>query len=116
MKGRRASLILVVVVAVFVLTCACIPKTEPTPTPTPTPTPMPTVDMTCTVARDSVQVAISVYYAANAEWPTLDGEPGAIDWGKLVPDFMDAVPTNDAKCHWAVNSSPLGVVCVQNRC
>ena len=112
MKGKRASLILVMVVAVLVLTCACIPGAEPTPTPTP----MPTAEMSCTVARDSVQVAISMYYAATAEWPTLDGEPGAIDWAKLVPDFMDAVPTNDAKCGWAVNSSPAGVVCVQNRC
>jgi len=87
-----------------------------TPTPTSTPTPLPTVIMTCEEARDAIQDALDAYHAEYGEWPTADGQPGDIEWTKIVPDFMAAVPVNDSKCDWQVNSDPEGEVCLLNQC
>ena len=93
---------------------------EPTPTPASTPTatltPLPTVVMGCVEARDTIQDALESYNTEYGNWPTMDGEPGEIEWTKLVPNFMEAVPANDSKCDWWVNSDPEGEVCVQNTC
>jgi len=86
------------------------------PTPTATPTPLPTVTMSCVQARDTIQQAINDYNAEHQLWPTADGQPGDIEWTKLVPDFMAAIPRNDSKCEWWVNSDPEGAVCLQNIC
>ena len=84
--------------------------------PQPVPTPLPTVTMSCAVARDTIQPALTAYNAQHGEWPTADGQPGDIEWTKLVPDFMAGVPSNDSLCDWWVNSNPQGEVCVQNMC
>ena len=81
-----------------------------------TPTPLPTAAMSCEEARDTIQAAIYAYHVEHTEWPTADGQPGDIEWTKLVPDFMAAVPTNDSKCDWQVNSDPEGEVCVLHTC
>ena len=91
---------------------------EPTPTPTATatPTPLPTVVMSCDQARDAIQIALDAYNAVHGDWPTIDGQPGDIEWIKLVPEFMKGIPSNDSKCEWWVNSDPKGDVCLQNIC
>ena len=86
------------------------------PTPTATPTPLPTVTMSCVQARDTIQQALDAYNDKHGEWPTADSQPGDIEWTKLVPDFMAAVPSNDRRCEWQVNSDPEGAVCLQNIC
>lgn len=73
-----------------------MPSPTPSTTPTPTPTPTPT--------------------QAHGGWPTADGQPGDIDWTKLVPDFIVGIPSNDNRCDWWVNSDPEGEVCLQNMC
>ena len=90
--------------------------TTHTPTPIPTATSLPAVIMSCEEARDAIQDALEAYNTAHGNWPTMDGEPGDIEWTELVPDFMEAVPANDSKCDWQVNSDPEGDVCVLNRC
>jgi len=72
--------------------------------------------MTCEEASDAIQAALIDYSAAYSEWPTADGQPGYIDWTKLIPEFMAARPVNDNKCKWQVNSDPEGAVCVHERC
>jgi hypothetical protein len=91
---------------------------EPTATPivTATPTPLPTVVMSCDQARDAIQIALDAYNAMHGDWPTIDGQPGDIEWSKLAPDFIDGIPSNDNKCEWWVNSNPEGDVCLQNVC
>jgi len=86
------------------------------PTPTATPTPLPTVVMSCVQARDTIQQALSDYNAEHGEWPTSNGQPGDIEWTKLVPDFMAGIPANDSSCDWWVNSDPEGKVCLQHWC
>ena len=86
------------------------------PTPTATPTPLPTVVMSCVQARDTIQQTLSDYNAEHGEWPTADGQPGDIEWTKLVPNYMAAIPANDSSCDWWVNSDPEGAVCLQHRC
>ena len=70
----------------------------------------------CEHARDTIQAALDAYHAQHGVWPTPDGEPGDIDWTKLVPDYMEAIPANDGTCDWQVNARPVGKVCVLNRC
>ena len=125
-KSRIAVVLLLVIVLVSGLACCgggeSVPTPTPmptptaTPTPTPTPTPLPTVVMSCDQARDAVQIALDAYNAVHGEWPTIDGQPGDIDWTKLVPDFINGIPSNDTKCEWWVNSDPKGDVCLQNVC
>ena len=86
------------------------------PGSTPTPTSLPTVSMSCNEAKNGIQAALDDYHDSYGEWPTADGQPGDIEWTELVPDFMDAVPANDSKCDWQVNSDPEGEVCVQHTC
>jgi len=69
--------------------------------------------MSCVVARDIIQDALNAYNTQYQEWPTADGQPGDIEWTKLVPDFMAGVPYNDSLCDWSVNSDPEGEVCRQ---
>ena len=121
-KSRIAVVLLLVIVLVSGLACCggeeSVPTPTPTvtPTPTPTPTPLPTVVMSCDQARDAIQIALDAYYAVHGEWPTIDGQPGDIDWINLVSDFIDGIPSNDNKCEWWVNSNPEGDVCLQNVC
>ena len=104
-------LVIVLIVVAVVITISVKGGFAPGPTPTPTPTPT-----TCEIARDSIQAALDDYYAEYGEWPTADGQPGDIDWVKLVPAFMNIVPSNDSRCDWQVNSNPEGEVCVPQRC
>jgi len=112
-------------IAIIVLTgillavgCACKGggNGEPTLTPTPTPVLMPTIAMSCDQARDAIQEALIDYNDEYGEWPTADGQPGDIEWTKLVPYYMEGVPSNDRKCDWWVNSDPEGEVCLLHRC
>jgi hypothetical protein len=100
--------------AYFVL--ASTPTPTPIPTPTPKPTPLPTEQMSCTEARDAIQNALDAYHAEYGEWPTADGQTGDIEWTKIIPDFMAAVPANDSQCDWQVNSNPEGEVCLLHQC
>ena len=88
----------------------------PTPTPIPSPTPLPIISMSCVEARDAIQDALNIYNTQYQEWPTADGQPGDIEWIKLVPDFIAGVPSNDSLCDWWVNSGPEGEVCVRHQC
>ena len=76
-----------------------------TPTPSPTPT-------QCEADRVAVQTALYAYNAERGEWPTETGAPGDIEWEKLVPSFLESIPTTDDDCDWSVNSDPEGEVCV----
>jgi hypothetical protein len=118
--ARIAVIFLLFIVLVSGLACCGGEESEPTPTATATltitPTPLPTIIMSCDQARDSIQIAIDAYNAVHGEWPTIDGQPGDIDWTKLVPDFIDGIPSDDTKCEWWVNSDPEGDVCLQNVC
>ena len=125
-KGRARKIVPVVLVIFLIIAVGMVitigvkggfePSPTPTPLPTPTPSPTPIVTMSCEIARDSIQPALDAYHAEHGEWPTADGQPGDIDWEKLVPAFMDTTPSNDARCDWRVNSDPEGEVCVPNRC
>lgn len=84
--------------------------------PTPTPTPLPTVVMTCQEANDAIQDAVNDYHDYTGRWPTSDGQPGDIVWTKLVPNFIDSVPSIDSRCDWWVNSEAEGEVCINHRC
>jgi len=86
-------------------------EVTPTPTPTPTPTLTPTPTQ-CEADRDAVQAALYAYYEEKEEWPTETGEPGDVEWGKLVPNFLPEYPSTDKDCDWSVNSNPEGEVCV----
>jgi len=104
------ALVIALIAVAVVITIGVRGGSEPGPTPTPTPTPSPTpiVTMSCEIARDSIQPALDAYQAEYGEWPTTDGQPGDIDWDKLVPAFMDITPSNDTRCDWRVNSDPRG--------
>jgi hypothetical protein len=67
-------------------------------------------------ARDTIQNALNGYDIQYQEWPTANGQPGDIEWVKLVPEFMTGIPSNDSLCDWWVNSNPEGEVCLQNMC
>lgn len=111
-RARRIfpiALVIVLIIVAVVITISAKGGFAPSPTPTPTPT-------ACEIARDSIQAALDDYYAEYGEWPTADGQPGDIDWVKLVPAFMDGTPSNDSRCNWQVNSDPEGEVCVPKRC
>ncbi len=117
MQAKRIILIFILsILLVSASTCAIGPGPTPTPTPATTLTPLPIVSMSCEEARDTIQDALESYNTEYGNWPTMDGEPGDIQWTKLVPDFMTAVPANDSKCHWQVNGHPEGEVCVPKRC
>jgi hypothetical protein len=95
---------------------ACCPEgagPEATPTPTPTVTPVLTQ---CEMDRDAIQAALDAYHDETGEWPTADGQPGDIEWGKLVPGFLDALPPTAETCDWRVNSDPEGEVCIGHWC
>ena len=70
----------------------------------------------CEIDRDAIQVALDAYQDDTGEWPTTDGQPGNIEWDKLVPGFLDEKPPTDSKCDWQVNSDPEGDVCLWKRC
>ena len=121
-KARIAVVLLLVILVVSGLACCGGEEAVLTPTPnaipihTPTPAPVPTVVMSCDQARDAIQIALDAYNAVHGDWPTIDGQPGDIEWTKLVSDFIDGIPSNDNKCEWWVNSDPEGDVCLQNVC
>lgn len=94
---------------------------SPTPTETPSPTPSPTPTHThtptrCEQDRDAIAVAIETYHTTNGDWPTLDGQPGDIDWDKLVPDLLEKLPSTDTSCEWQVNHDPEGALCLLTPC
>ena len=116
-------LIIILVAAIAVIVAIGVtggfepgPTTTPTPTPTPVPTSLPTVSMSCDEAKNGIQAALDDYHDNYGEWPTADGQPGDIEWTELVPDYMEAIPANDSKCDWWVNSDPEGEVCVLHTC
>ena len=82
----------------------------------PTPTPLPTVVMSCQQANDAIQAAVTDYHEDKGKWPTDNGLPGDIVWPKLVPNYMDGVPSIDVKCDWWVNRDPVGEVCIKHVC
>lgn len=113
----RELVVLTLLATVLVLTFACGGggEEEGAPTPTPTATPTPTLTPTptqCEADRHAVQAALYAYYEEKEEWPTETGEPGDIEWGKLVLNFLPSIPATDKDCDWSVNSNPEGEVCV----
>ena len=90
-------------------------NSEPTPTPIATAT-LPTVVMSCEEARDAIQAALIDCYDEHGEWPTANGQPGDIEWTKLVPEFMAGIPHADSLCDWWVSDDPEGEVCLQHAC
>jgi len=106
-KGFAAIIMLGIL---LVSIAACCPEgTGPKATPTPKVT-------QCEIDRDAIQAALDAYHAEMGEWPTADGQPGDIEWDKLVPDFLDEIPATDSTCDWQVNSDPEGEVCLQHGC
>jgi hypothetical protein len=95
-------------------TPAATELTTITPTSTPTSTPIPTPTATPSkYDRDinAIEAAIAQYHASLGQWPTADGQPGDIDWDKLVPTYLDTIPSTDSRCDWYVSSDPPGTVC-----
>lgn len=81
------------------------------------PTAVPTLGPPgCAPDRDATQAAIDTYHARCGDWPTADGQPGDMDWDKLVPQYLPYIPKTDIKCQWGVNGNPAGEACLQNRC
>ena len=114
-------LIIILVAAIAVIVAIGVtgrfePGSTPKPTSTGTPTSLPTVSMSCNEAKNAIQAALDDYHDNYGEWPTADGQPGDIEWTELVPDYMEAIPANDSKCDWWVNSDPEGEVCVLHTC
>ncbi len=70
----------------------------------------------CAPDRDATGAAIDAYHAKYGGWPTANGEPGDMDWDRLVPEFLPYIPKTDSKCRWGVDSDPEGQICLQNRC
>lgn len=104
MKIRKMAAIFILgILPICALACAAGPEVTPTPTPTPTQ---------CEADRDAVQAAIYAYNSEKGEWPTETGGPGDIEWERLVPGFLESIPTTDDNCDWSVNSDPEGEVCV----
>ena len=104
MKAKAVILLIFSVLLLSTIACGGS-GSEPTPTPTPTPTSTqePTPGRTptkCEADRDAIQVALDAYHEEEGEWPTADSGPGDIEWNKLVPVFLDAVPSTDRKCDW----------------
>ncbi len=118
-------------------------KTTPTPsptimaevTPTQTPTVLPTPPVTetpsisepteptptrkksrCETDMEVIQAAIDVYSSEYDQWPTINGQPGDVDWDKMIPDYMDEKPYDNDKCKWGVNSDPVGIACIGHYC
>ena len=116
---RVSRVVLLLFLGILLLSSwGCVVDQSPpvTPTPEATPTELPTASMNCDQAKVATQAAIDAYYAQYGAWPTADGTAGDIEWSKLVPEFMEAVPSNDSKCEWQVNSNPEGEICVLHQC
>ncbi len=93
------------------------PTLVPTPTINPTETPLPTRETgSCVSDREDIQAALDAYHTENGDWPTTDGQPGDIEWGKLIPDLLDGVPHTDSSCEWQVDDDPEGSVCLLTPC
>ena len=122
MKAKLA-IIFTLLTLLLLSTVACGGGSGPTATPIPVPTLTPTQEPTpgrtpanCEAHRDAIQAALYAYQGEEGKWPTADGEPGDIEWDKLVPRFLGDVPSTDSKCYWQVNSDPYGEVCVLKTC
>ena len=102
MMGTSSILATLLLSILLVSGLGCSPRPEATPTPTPTQ---------CEADKAAVQTAISTFYMGCWQWPTADGEPGDIEWTKLVPDLLASIPITDSKCDWSVNSDPEGTAC-----
>ena len=114
---KIARIVIILLLGILLVSgFACCPEgagPEATPTPTPTVTHTPTQ---CEADRDAIQAALDAYHDETGEWPTADGQPGDIDWDKLVPDFLSDIPLTDSICDWRVNSDPEGEVCIGHWC
>ncbi|MDY6918106.1 MAG: hypothetical protein SVP26_09225 [Chloroflexota bacterium] len=116
---RVSRVVLLLFLGILLLSSwGCVVDQSPPATPTPeaTPTPLATASMNCSQAKVAIQAAIDAYSAKYGAWPTGNGTAADIEWSKLVPEFMGAVPGNDSKCDWQVNSNPEGEVCVVHHC
>lgn len=91
------------------------PSSTPVSTISPEPTPVPTKSR-CEMDMETIQAAIDIYITQHNEWPTVDGQPGPMDWDKLIPGYMDEKPYANDKCKWGVNSDPQGDACMAHRC
>lgn len=106
----------------MVITASPQPTGTSLPTGTPNwswPGPTATLGLEgCVPDRDAIQDAIYSYNRSHGEWPTADGEPGDIAWGKLVKEYLPYMPHTNDECNWQVNSRPEGEVCVplENLC
>ena len=101
-----ASVMVMILTAIGGISTACErsttqenipPTTNSSSTPTSTPS---TYDTDIAVIND----AIARYYTNYSQWPTANGTTGDIEWSKLVPVYLTATPSTDAKCNWYVNS------------
>ena len=98
-------------------TQAPTPTEVPEPTESPVETPLPTQQSgSCAPDRDAIQAALDTYHTENGEWPTTDGQPGDIEWAKLIPDLLEGVPYTDSSCEWQVDDDPIGKVCLLTPC
>jgi hypothetical protein len=105
--ARIAPILLLCVLLVSVVACNGGGETAAVPTLGPPG---------CAPDRDATGAAIDAYHARYGDWPTASGEPGDMDWDKLVPEFLPYKPGTDSKCQWGVNGDPEGEICLQNRC
>ena len=111
-KSRLTLLLLLAVIVAFGVACDVGERTPATPTATLGPS-------GCNYDRDAINAVLGPYYAEHGEWPTADGQPGDMDWDKLVPEYLPYIPKTDSKCQWGVREvegDPPGKACIQNRC
>lgn len=108
-KARLTLILLLAIIMACGAACDVGGGTAPTATATLGPA-------GCDPDRDAINTVLGPYYARYGQWPTADGQPGDMDWDKLVPEFLPYIPETDSKCHWGVNGDPEGKACIQNRC
>jgi prepilin-type N-terminal cleavage/methylation domain-containing protein len=71
----------------------------------------------CEAEQQSLQTSVYTYYYENdGDWPTADGNPGAISYTLLIGGYIDATPQYDDggadDCDWVVDEDVEGQVCV----
>ena len=70
----------------------------------------------CELDMEMIQNAIDVYNSQYDQWPTINGQPGPIEWDKIVPEYMEVMPYADNRCQWKVDDDPEGFVCKEEDC
>ncbi len=84
----------------------------------PTASPVPSVNgngIDCFSDLLLIQPALTEYFQETWKWPTDSGGFGDIEWDKLIPDYLVAIPLSDVLCDWQVNKAPEGTVCLINK-